>query len=51
MPLAFLFWPALAGTVGYVGGLFSGEVFARTFKILIAVLMGLWLVNITGVLK
>ena len=49
MPL--LFWPLLAGTVGFVGGMFTGETFGRTFKILIAVLMGLWLLNITGVTK
>ncbi|MGF1723201.1 hypothetical protein [Photobacterium nomapromontoriensis] len=49
MPL--LFWPLLTGTVGYAAGLFSGETFARTFKILIAVLLALWLVNITGVMK
>ncbi|WP_160657061.1 MULTISPECIES: hypothetical protein [Photobacterium] len=44
MPL--LFWPLLAGTVGFVGGLFTGEAFSRTLKILVAVVMGLWLYNI-----
>ncbi|MDO6496838.1 hypothetical protein [Photobacterium sanguinicancri] len=49
MPL--LFWPLLVGTVGFVGGMFTGEAFSRTLKLLITVVMGLWLVNITGVLK
>ena len=49
MPM--LFWPLLTGTIGYVTGLFSGESFARTFKILVAVLMLLWLFNITGGVK
>ncbi|GAL02951.1 hypothetical protein JCM19237_5844 [Photobacterium aphoticum] len=49
MPL--LFWPLLLGTVGFVGGLFTGEAVGRTLKILVAVLMGFWLLNITGVTK
>ncbi|GHA34302.1 hypothetical protein ACFFLZ_06410 [Photobacterium aphoticum] len=49
MPL--LFWPLLVGTICFVGGLFTGEALSRTLKILVAVLMGLWLLNITGVTK
>ncbi|WP_170107491.1 hypothetical protein [Photobacterium indicum] len=49
MPL--LFWPLFAGSIGFAGGLFSGEAFARTFKILLFVVMGLWLANIMGVMK
>ncbi|MGF1887445.1 hypothetical protein L4D13_15060 [Photobacterium profundum] len=49
MPL--LFWPLLAGSIGFAGGLFSGEAFARTLKILVSVVMGLWLINISGVMK
>ncbi|MGR2767361.1 MULTISPECIES: hypothetical protein [Photobacterium] len=44
MPL--LFWPLLAGTVGYVSGLFTGEKVGQTLRILIAVVMGLWLFDI-----
>ncbi|UTV27502.1 hypothetical protein [Photobacterium atrarenae] len=47
MPL--LFWPLLAGSIGYVGGLFTGEAVSRTVKLLIAVLIALWLYNkLTG---
>ncbi|WP_157134399.1 hypothetical protein [Photobacterium profundum] len=49
--MPFLFWPLFAGSIGFAGGLFSGEAFSRTLKILLFVVMGLWLVNITGVIK
>ncbi|MGR5064677.1 hypothetical protein [Photobacterium sp. DNB22_13_2] len=44
MPL--LFWPLLAGTVGFATGMFTSEKVGRTVRILAAVIMGLWLYDI-----
>ncbi|MGF1702521.1 hypothetical protein L4D09_19690 [Photobacterium makurazakiensis] len=44
MPL--LFWPLLAGTVGYISGLFTSEKVGQTLRVLVTVLMGLWLYDI-----
>ncbi|MGF1734350.1 hypothetical protein [Photobacterium satsumensis] len=44
--MPFLFWPLLAGTVGYVTGMFTSEKIGRTVRILAAVVMALWLYDI-----
>ncbi|MEI8612066.1 hypothetical protein [Enterovibrio norvegicus] len=49
MPL--LFWPLMAGGVGFVGGLFTKDTLSSAVKLLVLVLVAMYLMNQMGVLK
>ncbi|MBV7296825.1 hypothetical protein [Enterovibrio paralichthyis] len=46
-----LFWPLLAGGVGFAGGLFAKDTVSSALKLLALVLVVLFLIDKSGVLK